>query len=70
MLETDAPYLLPRDLRPRPHSGRNEPAFLVHVARAVASARGVSLEELAEETTASTRKLFRISGPSAAEDRT
>jgi TatD DNase family protein len=60
MLETDAPYLLPRDLRPRPHSGRNEPAFLAHVARVVASARGVSLDELAEETTASTRKLFRI----------
>jgi TatD DNase family protein len=71
MLETDAPYLLPRDLRPRPHSGRNEPAFLVHVARAVARARGSSLEELVEDTAASTRKLFRLPGaPRPDENRT
>ncbi|MEZ4437064.1 MAG: TatD family hydrolase, partial [bacterium] len=32
MLETDAPYLTPRDLRPKPKGGRNEPALLPHVA--------------------------------------
>jgi TatD DNase family protein len=31
MVETDAPYLLPRDLRPRPKSRRNEPCYLRHV---------------------------------------
>jgi TatD DNase family protein len=60
LLETDAPYLLPRDLRPRPHSGRNEPAFLPHVAQAVARARGTSLEDLGASTTASARRLFRL----------
>ncbi len=33
MLETDAPFLLPRSLRPKPRSGRNEPAYLVEVLR-------------------------------------
>ena len=70
MLETDAPYLLPRDLRPLPHSRRNEPAFLVHVARAVARARDTSLEALAADATASTRNLFRIPVPPPPENRT
>ncbi len=39
MIETDAPYLLPRDLKPGPKSRRNEPAFLPHIAQAVASLR-------------------------------
>jgi len=51
MLETDAPYLLPRDLRPRPHGRRNEPAFLPHVLNTVAAARGRSPDLLAAETT-------------------
>ena len=38
LLETDAPYLTPRDLRPQPHARRNEPAFLPHIAGAVALA--------------------------------
>jgi TatD DNase family protein len=60
MLETDAPYLLPRDLRPRPASRRNEPMHLLHVAQAVARARGESLEVLAAATTAASRAFFRI----------
>ena len=40
LLETDGPYLLPRDLKPKPASRRNEPAYLPHIARAVARARG------------------------------
>ena len=31
MVETDAPYLLPRDLRPKPAHRRNEPRFLPHI---------------------------------------
>lgn len=38
LLETDAPYLLPRSLRPRPSGRRNEPAFLTEVLRVVAEA--------------------------------
>ena len=36
MIETDAPYLLPRDLKPKPKSNRNEPAFLPHICQSVA----------------------------------
>ena len=60
MLETDAPYLLPRDLRPAPKSRRNEPHFLPHVAAAVAAARGEPVESLAKTATDNTRRLFRL----------
>src|SRR5690349_12382596 len=60
LLETDAPYLLPRDLAPAPKSRRNEPQHLPHVAAAVAAARGESLETLARTATDNTRRLFRL----------
>ncbi|MGH8259697.1 MAG: TatD family hydrolase [Steroidobacteraceae bacterium] len=63
MVETDAPYLLPRDLIRRPTSRRNEPAFLPHVVRAVATARGVAPEALARTTTAAARDLFALAAP-------
>ena len=40
MIETDAPYLLPRDIRPAPKTRRNEPTYLPYVVRAIAAARG------------------------------
>ena len=58
MVETDCPYILPRDMRPKPSSGRNEPAFVAHVAKAVARCRGESFEDLAAHTTATARALF------------
>ena len=60
MLETDAPYLLPRDLKLAPKTRRNEPQHLPHIARAVASARGQDLESLAREAADTTRRLFRL----------
>ena len=51
MLETDAPWLLPRTLRPKPKKGRNEPAFLLEVATEVARCRQQTLAQLAEQTT-------------------
>jgi TatD DNase family protein len=60
MLETDAPYLLPRDLLPRPASRRNEPAYLPHIARTVALLRGESLESLADTTTRNAARLFGL----------
>ncbi|MGH8253246.1 MAG: TatD family hydrolase [Steroidobacteraceae bacterium] len=60
LLETDGPYLLPRDLQPRPASRRNEPAFLAHIAATVARLRGETLAECAAHTTAAARKLFGI----------
>ena len=60
VLETDAPYLTPRDLRPQPKARRNEPAFLPHVAHAVARALGRPVEELAAETTRNASRLFGL----------
>jgi len=62
MIETDAPYLLPRDLEPRPKSRRNEPAFLAHIARTVAALRGESLEDLAAATTQNAVRFFGLGG--------
>jgi TatD DNase family protein len=63
MIETDAPYLLPRDMRPKPTSNRNEPAFLWHVLRTVAAARGESEAELALTTTKTAHAFFGIEAP-------
>ena len=60
LLETDGPYLLPRDLKPKPASRRNEPAYLPQVAAAVARARGESLASLARSSTAAARALFQL----------
>ena len=61
MIETDAPYILPRTIVPKPKSNRNEPALLPHVLRAVAEARGESPEELARSTTQTARAFFALS---------
>ena len=58
MLETDGPFLLPRDLRPRPADGRNEPAFLPHVLAAVARATGRPAAEVAADTSATAARFF------------
>jgi TatD DNase family protein len=60
LLETDGPYLLPRDLKPRPASRRNEPMYLPHIAAAVARARGEPLAALACSSTAAARRLFGL----------
>ena len=60
MIETDSPYLLPRDLAVRPKPRRNEPAFLGHIAQRIAACRGESPEQLIAETSATSRAFFRI----------
>ncbi|WP_246369786.1 TatD family hydrolase [Saccharibacillus deserti] len=60
MIETDTPFLTPRDLRPKPKDGRNEPAFLPHIAAAVAECTGRSTEEIMRQTTETARTFFRI----------
>ena len=54
LLETDCPYLAPQFKRGR----RNEPSYLPAVAETVAQVKGLSLEEVAEATTATARRLF------------
>jgi TatD DNase family protein len=60
MLESDAPYLLPRSLRPKPKNGRNEPAYLTEVLREVALHRGESLEDVAAHSTACARAFYGL----------
>jgi TatD DNase family protein len=66
LLETDSPYLTPRDLNPQPRARRNEPAFLPHIARAVAGALGRPLEEVALETTRNASRFFGLKEPGEA----
>jgi len=60
LVETDSPYLAPRDLKPQPRARRNEPAFLPHIVRAVARAAGRPAEEVAAETARNARRLFDL----------
>lgn len=62
MIETDAPYLLPRSLSPKPRTHRNEPMWLVEILRVIAEARGEALETLAAATTHTAEEFFGISG--------
>jgi len=58
MLETDGPYLLPRDLSPRPATRRNEPMYLPHILATVARLRNESAQVLARQTTDNARAFF------------
>ena len=60
LIETDAPYLLPRTLSPRPPSRRNEPCFLPEVLRVVAEARGQSEAHVARITTENAVRFFGL----------
>jgi TatD DNase family protein len=60
LIETDAPYLLPRDIKPAPKTRRNEPSHLPYVARAIARARGESAESVAAASTAAAREFFGL----------
>src|SRR5690606_12639999 len=52
MIETDAPYLLPRTLKPMPKDRRNEPMFLPHIAAELARDRDTTTATVAASTTA------------------
>lgn len=58
LIETDAPYLLPRTIRPRPK--KNHPKYLPWVAQEVARLKGISVEELTKITTNNTQTAFGI----------
>jgi len=60
MLETDAPYLKPRNLRPKARTHRNEPCWLPWIGGTVAALRGVTPPQLAARTTANARRFFGL----------
>lgn len=58
MIETDAPYLTPKNIKPKPKSSRNEPKFLTFVARTLAEAMNVDEQLLIEHTSNNAQRLF------------
>ncbi|MCG8708314.1 3'-5' ssDNA/RNA exonuclease TatD [Brenneria sp. 4F2] len=60
LLETDAPYLLPRDLSPKPASRRNESCFLPHIVSQVAIWREEDAAWLGQKTDENARRVFRL----------
>lgn len=60
MIETDAPYLLPRTVRPAPSHRRNEPMYLAHIVEELARDRGEPVATTAAATTATARRFFRL----------
>ena len=58
MVETDAPYLLPRDLHPKPSHRRNEPKYLPHVVRTIAACRSEPYATIATATTRNALEFF------------
>jgi TatD DNase family protein len=60
MVETDAPFLLPRSMPAKPKDGRNEPAFLPFVLRAIADCIQKPVEEVAGATTNTAMSFFRL----------
>lgn len=62
MIETDAPYLLPRNIEPKPGGKRNEPAFLPWVLDKVAHCREETALDIANATRANTERFFQLGG--------
>ena len=60
MIETDAPYLLPRTVKPPPSHRRNEPMYLAHIVEELARDRGESLADVAAATSATARGFFGL----------
>ena len=60
MVETDAPYLLPRDLQPKPKSRRNEPAYLAHIVGVVAALRNDTVDNIAAASTRNAIEFFGL----------
>ncbi len=68
MLETDAPYLLPRTLQPKPSHRRNEPAYLPAVLEETARCRGEPPAALAAAATANACRFFGLTLQPSGED--
>ena len=60
ILETDAPFLLPKTLVPKPKSSRNEPAYLPEIAAQFAHLTGYSLDDVATYSKKNCQDLFQI----------
>lgn len=60
LLETDAPYLTPRTIRPRPKSSRNEPSYLPYIIDKIADITGLDPDEIACQTSINAQQVFNL----------
>lgn len=60
LIETDAPYLLPRDLKPKPKSRRNHPKYLAHILQTIAKERQQDIEQLQQQIWHNSQTFFQI----------
>jgi len=60
LLETDAPYLTPRTIRPRPKSSRNEPSYLPYIVQQIAEITTIDPDEIACQTSINAREVFNL----------
>ncbi|MDN3378751.1 MULTISPECIES: TatD family hydrolase [unclassified Pseudoalteromonas] len=58
LLETDAPFLIPRTIKPKPKSRRNEPCYLPYVCQTIATLKGLDFATVAKQTTLNFQQLF------------
>ena len=60
LIETDAPYLVPKNMENKPRNNRNEPLFLKHIACNISELLNIDKALLADKTTKNFKKLFRV----------
>jgi len=60
LIETDAPYLTPRTIKPKPKSSRNEPSYLPYIVQKIASVTALDPSEIACQTSINARKVFNL----------
>lgn len=58
MIETDAPYLLPRTIKPKPKSSRNEPCYLEYIVQSLVAVTQYSAQQIITSTEENSRKVF------------
>ena len=61
LIETDAPFLIPRNISPKPKLHRNEPAYLHYICKMIAHLKQTDIETIANQTRYNTERLFRLS---------
>ena len=60
MIETDAPFLIPKNFDEKPKKNRNEPKYLPHILETIAICMGLDSEELARQVNKNTKEFFKI----------
>jgi TatD DNase family protein len=61
MIETDAPYLTPRTIRPKPKSSRNEPSYLPYIIETLADLYQCNIQDIINASSENARKVFNLS---------